>query len=314
MNFSSLLSELDVLHDCTFCPRNCHANRFSQKLGYCKTGTGFNISSICIHRGEEPVISGFKGICNIFFSHCNLQCSFCQNHQISDNLINTTSFALSLEAVTSQIIRILDQGINIVGFVSPSHMIPQMKAIIRAVKSLGYEPTWVYNTNGYDTVETLRDLEEVIDVYLPDLKYMDSTLSARLSDAADYPEVAGAALKEMLRQKGTTLRINDDGYAESGLLIRHLVLPGYIQNSIDVLKFIAEELSPLVHVGLMSQYYPANSVCSEKELSRSLTKKEYNRVVEVMDEFGFSRGFIQELESFNQYRPDFDKNHPFEQD
>ncbi len=314
MDFSPLLSELDTLHDCALCPRNCHADRFSAKLGYCKASSDFTISSICIHRGEEPVISGSKGICNIFFTHCNLQCRFCQNHQISDNQIDGTPFVLSLEAVTRQVTRILDRGINIVGFVSPSHMIPHVKAIIRAVKNRGYEPTWVYNSNGYDKVETLRDLEKVIDVYLPDLKYMDSRLAAKLSDAADYPEVAGIALKEMLRQKGTTLIINDNGYAESGLLIRHLVIPGNIDNSIEVLRFIAEELSPMVHIGLMSQYYPAHLAFSEMELSRSLTKKEYERVVKAMDEFGIRRGFIQEMESFNHYRPDFNKNHPFELD
>lgn len=314
MDFSSHLSELEVLHDCALCPRNCHANRFSSQSGYCKTGSGFNISSICIHRGEEPVISGPKGICNIFFTHCNLQCRFCQNHQISDNHIANFPFLLTLEEVTSQITGILDQGINIVGFVSPSHMIPQMKAIIREVNSLGYTPTWVYNSNGYDRVETLRGLEGMIDVYLPDLKYMDAGLSARLSDAPDYPEVSSKALKEMLRQKGTTLRINDQGYAESGLLIRHLVIPGNVENSISVLRFIAEELSPLVHIGLMSQYYPAHKAAYDKDISRSLTEREYDRVLHAMEEFGLSRGFIQELESFNHYRPDFDKNHPFEHD
>ncbi|MBE0647666.1 MAG: 4Fe-4S cluster-binding domain-containing protein [Bacteroidales bacterium] len=314
MDFSSPLSELDVLHDCVICPRNCHADRFSQKLGYCKSGADFTISSICIHRGEEPVIIGSRGICNIFFTHCNLQCSFCQNHQISDNNIQNTFYTLSLEAATGQITRILDQGINMVGFVSPSHMIPQMKAIIRAVESLGYKPTWVYNTNGFDKVESIRDLEGVIDVYLPDLKYMDADLSKRLSDAPDYPEVAGAALKEMLRQKGTTLRLNEEGYAESGILIRHLVLPGYIQNSLEVLRFIAEELSPLLHIGLMSQYYPSHKASADRNLSRSLAKHEYQAVVNVLEELGMSRGFIQELDSFNHYRPDFNKNHPFEKD
>jgi len=219
-----------------------------------------------------------------------------------------------LEEVTSQITAILDQGINIVGFVSPSHVIPQMKAIIREVNSLGYTPTWVYNSNGYDSVETLRGLEGMIDVYLPDLKYMDAILSARLSDASDYPEVSSKALKEMLRQKGTTLRINDQGYAESGLLIRHLVIPGNVENSINVLRFIAEELSPLVHIGLMSQYYPAHKAFHDKDISRSLTEREYNRVLQALEKFGLSRGFIQDLESFNHYRPDFDKNHPFEHD
>ncbi|MBN1199520.1 MAG: radical SAM protein, partial [Bacteroidales bacterium] len=190
MDFSPLLHELDVLQDCALCPRNCHADRFSSTLGYCRTGIGFNISSICIHQGEEPVISGSKGICNLFFAHCNLQCSFCQNHQISDNQINPALFSVSLEEVIRQVTGILDQGINRVGFVSPSHMIPQMKIIIRAVEQLGYHPTWVYNSNGYDKVETLRGLEGMIDVYLPDLKYMDPLLAAKLSDAEDYPEVA----------------------------------------------------------------------------------------------------------------------------
>lgn len=314
MDFSPLLRELDVLDDCTLCPRNCHANRFSNRLGYCRTGTGFSISSICIHRGEEPVISGSKGICNLFFTHCNLQCRFCQNHQISDNRNDADPFDLSIDEVVRQITRILDQGIPSVGFVSPSHMIPQVKVIVKAVKSAGYNPIWVYNSNGYDKVDTLRQLEGVINVYLPDLKYMDPLLAKQLSDAEDYPRVAGAALKEMLRQQGTTLRVNDDGYAESGLLIRHLVLPGNVSNSLEVLKFIADELSPSVHVALMSQYYPAHRAITDRHLSRSLSGAEYATVVKEMEELGLVRGFIQELESFNHYRPDFNKNHPFEHD
>lgn len=314
MEFCSHLHHLDRLTDCSLCPRNCHANRFTSRLGYCNAGAGFSISSICIHQGEEPVISGTHGICNLFFTHCNLQCIFCQNHQISDNQINTSLFELPLESVVARVTDILDQGINIVGFVSPSHMIPQMRVIIGAVESLGYKPTWVYNTNGYDKVDTLRELEGIIDVWLPDFKYMDSKLSARLSDAPDYPSVAGAALKEMLRQKGTTLRINEQGYAESGILVRHLVLPGQVENSLDVLRYMAEELSPILHIGLMSQYYPAHRSGADRDLSRSLYQEEYDRVTEAMEEFGLSRGFIQEMESFSHYRPDFNKNHPFEQD
>ncbi|MBL7138478.1 MAG: 4Fe-4S cluster-binding domain-containing protein [Bacteroidales bacterium] len=314
MDFSSLLNELDILHDCALCPRDCHADRFTAKRGYCNAGTGFSISSICIHRGEEPIISGSRGICNIFFTHCNLQCMYCQNHQISDNLRDHGPDEMQLEEVIRQVTGILDTGINIVGFVSPSHMVPQMKAIIRVIGSLGYKPTWVYNTNGYDKTDTLRGLEGIIDVYLPDLKYMDSGQADRLSDAADYPVVAGAALKEMLRQKGTALRVNEEGYAESGILIRHLVLPGTIRNSIEVLRFIATELSPLLHIGLMSQYYPANRAFSDPELSRSLARKEYARAVKAMEAFGINRGYIQGLASYNHYRPDFNKNHPFEPD
>ncbi len=312
MDFSPLLSELETLHDCALCPRHCHADRFSPNDGYCQAGTGFSISSICIHRGEEPVISGSKGICNIFFTNCNLQCTFCQNYQISDNTREHAFEELPLREVIRQVTEILDSGINIVGFVSPSHFIPQMKIIIKAIEGSGYHPTWVYNTNGYDSVETLQSLEGIIDVYLPDFKYMSSSVAKEMSDASDYSEVASAALKEMFRQKGSALLINDQGYAESGILIRHLVLPGHVENSQQVLKFIAEELSPGLHIGLMSQYSPTQRVARDPTLGRTLTKAEYNRVIETMEELEMRRGFIQGLDSFAHYRPDFNNNHPFE--
>jgi len=305
-------NELECLRDCVICPRECHADRFSGKPGYCRVPVSYSASSVCIHRGEEPVISGSKGICNVFFPHCNLQCSYCQNHQISHNYSPLPPGYSAPGEIVLQITRILDTGINSVGFVSPSHMVPQMKVVIKEIERMGYHPIWVYNSNGYDKVETLRELEGIIDVYLPDFKYMDTGLSGRLSGAPDYPEVAAAAIREMIRQKGTTLRINDEGYAESGVLIRHLVLPGYVENSIRVLKYIAEEISPLVHIGLMSQYFPVYRAPEDPVINRSLQPQEYGKVVRAMEEFGLHRGFIQELQSFNHYRPDFNKNHPFE--
>ena len=314
MDFSPLLSELETLRDCHLCPRNCHADRFSANLAYCRGSNGFSISSICIHRGEEPVISGSMGICNIFFTNCNLQCTYCQNYQISDNRRDHTSEEMPLGEVIRQVTEILDTGINIVGFVSPSHFIPQMKIIIRAIEGAGYNPTWVYNTNGYDSVDMLRSLEGIIDVYLPDFKYMSSSVAKELSDASDYPEVASDALKEMFRQKGSALLINDQGYAESGILIRHLVLPGQVENSQHVLKFIAESLSPNLHIGLMSQYSPTDRVARDPAMGKPLTRSEYNRVIDTMERLGMRRGFIQGMESFAHYRPDFNKNHPFEPD
>jgi putative pyruvate formate lyase activating enzyme len=177
MDFTSFLAPLDKLHDCDMCPRECHADRFSDDLGYCKTKAVFNISSIFVHKGEEPAISGENGICNIFFSHCNLQCIYCQNYQISDNSTSGKSTEMELDEVIRQVTIILDSGINRVGFVSPSHFIPQVKIIIQCIKSLGYDPVWVFNTNGYDKPETLRSLEGIIHVYLPDLKYMESALA-----------------------------------------------------------------------------------------------------------------------------------------
>ena len=202
---NDILSPLEELRNCTICPRKCHADRFSDKKGYCKAGTEFGISSICIHRGEEPVISGSRGICNVFFTNCNLQCVFCQNWQISNNKINHKADFMMLEEVLSQIIRILDTGINILGFVSPSHYIPQMKIIIKALEIKGLNPTIVYNSNGYDCVEQLKSLEGIVDVYMPDFKYMDEDISRKYSDAKDYPLQALLAHKEMLRQMGSNM-------------------------------------------------------------------------------------------------------------
>ncbi len=303
---------LKPLANCSLCPRNCAANRFGDKLGYCKSDTSFYISSICIHRGEEPPISGPNGICNIFFGHCNLQCVYCQNHQISDNTDKFAARAWDLKSILQEIIRCLDAGCKGVGFVSPTHFVPQFKVIVSALHDLGLHPTIVFNTNGYDAVKTLKGIEELVDVWLPDFKYMDSALSAKYSDAKNYPEIAAKALREMYRQKGSSLITDDDGAAERGILIRHLVLPGHVQNSIDVLRFIAEEISTSIHISLMSQYHPTFSVNDKPPLNRPLYQEEYFRVVDEFYRLGFRNGFIQDLDSYESYRPDFDQKHPFE--
>jgi putative pyruvate formate lyase activating enzyme len=312
MDFTSFLKPLEQLHDCDLCPHECHVDRFSAKLGYCKSDASFNISSICIHKGEEPAISGAGGICNIFFTHCNLQCIYCQNFQISDNLASVTSTRLELEEVIRQVKVILDSGINRVGFVSPSHFIPQVKIIMKCILSMGYKPVWVYNSNGYDKAETLRSLEGMIDVYLPDFKYMEPALAGEYSDAPDYPEMAARSLKEMFRQKGAILHLAQDGTAESGIIIRHLVLPGHIENSLKVLKYISEELSPKLHISLMSQYYPTPRVSCHPKLKNTVSAEEYAIVVSQMDWLEMYNGWIQELSSAAHYRPDFNGDHPFE--
>lgn len=303
---------LDELRACNICPRKCNANRFSGKKGYCKAGTEFSISSICIHRGEEPVISGSNGICNVFFTNCNLQCVYCQNWQISSNRQDHSRNHMALEEVLRQITGILDSGINIVGFVSPGHFIPQMKIIVNALSELGYHPTIVYNSNGYDDVEQLKRLEGMVDVYLPDFKYMDEALARRYSDAPDYPVIALKAHKEMLRQTGSGLIVDNEGYAMRGMLIRHLVLPGHTGNSLQIMEVIAEELSPNIHVALMSQYYPCHLANEFEPLKNHVDPKEYKKVVKRMEELGITRGFIQGIESADHYRPDFEDEQPFE--
>jgi putative pyruvate formate lyase activating enzyme len=312
MDYTPFMAPLEELRNCYLCPRNCHADRFTSKVGYCKSDASFNISSICIHLGEEPVISGNKGICNVFFTNCNLQCAYCQNWQISANRKERKSTEMSLEKVIMEITNILDGGVNMIGFVSPSHAIPQMMIIINIIEALGYQPVKVYNTNGYDKPETIKSLDGIIDVYLPDFKYMDPFLSKDYSDAADYPEVASMAVKEMFRQKGSALHLSEHGTAESGMIIRHLVLPGQVENSRKVLKFIAEEISIKVHISLMSQYYPTLGVSCHPLLNRTLKQDEYQAVVDEMNYLGFSNGWIQELESTHNYQPDFQREHPFE--
>lgn len=309
---ANILDPLEELRACNICPRKCNADRFSKKKGWCKAGTEFSISSICIHRGEEPVISGSKGICNVFFTNCNLQCVFCQNWQISDNDIDHSGDYIEFKEVLNRIVDILDTGINILGFVSPGHFIPQMKVIVLALDHLGYHPTIVYNSNGYDDIEQLRQLEGMVDIYLPDFKYMDDEIASKYSEAKDYPEIALKAHKEMLRQTGSNLIIDNNGYAMRGMLIRHLVLPGHTDNSMKVMDAIANELSPNMHVALMSQYYPCHKAGDYKPLQEYVHPKEYYKVVRRMQELGITRGFVQSIESSGHYRPDFGEEHPFE--
>ncbi len=302
----------EPLRDCRLCPRNCGADRFSADLGYCNSDASFYISSICVHRGEEPPISGPHGICNVFFGHCNLQCVYCQNHQISNNCGPRAARRWSLREVLQEIVSCLDAGCEGVGFVSPSHVVPQVKVIVNALHELGLKPVIVYNTNGYDTLHTLRDIESLVDVYLPDFKYTDGELARKYSGAANYPGIAAKALKEMYRQKGSSLLLNERGVAERGILIRHLVLPGHVENSIGVLRFIAEEVSTSLHISLMSQYHPAFRALTMPPIHRPLYKEEYDAVVDAFYGLGLRNGYFQEMDSFENYRPDFDKGHPFE--
>lgn len=301
----------DAYNSCILCPHKCGINRNDGELGLCGASSKQHISSICIHQGEEPAISGEKGICNVFFSHCNLACIYCQNHQISrrNNPIETI---ISTEEVVSQIIKILDRGIRAVGFVSPSHMVLQVMDIIESLHREGYHPVTVWNSNAYDKPETLRMMESYIDIYLPDFKYADDNLAKQYSGIEQYSSIALKAIKEMYYQKGNTLLYDENSQLERGLVIRHLVLPNHIVNSIAVMNMIAEEISPRVAVSLMSQYYPPLDLQLPYALSRNLKKEEYETVIEHMQKLSITKGWVQEFESQDFYRPEFNQNHPFE--
>jgi putative pyruvate formate lyase activating enzyme len=307
------LRHLEVLRQCSICPRNCGADRLNGSVGWCGSDAGFNISSIVLHHGEEPAISGTHGICNIFFSRCNLACIYCQNHQISRRRGIVTERKLTLTEVVAQIIDFLDDGCTVVGFVSPSHYIPHVKSIIDNLREEGRNPTFVYNTNAYDKAEEIESLENYIDVYLPDLKYLDEKNSHLYSGTDNYPEFAKAAILEMYRQKGSTLRFDDSGQVTNGLIIRHLILPGLAEESKAILQWIAWELSQSVAISLMAQYYPAAEVLAHSNLGRPICLAEYNSVVEEIETLGFYKGWVQDMESHMYYRPDFQSKNPFTQ-
>ena len=301
---------LESYNSCSICPRNCKVNRSKGETGICGSDAGFNISSICRHQGEEPAISGEKGICNIFFSRCNLSCIYCQNFQISSNLCDVKIQNMDLDIVTDTVVKFLDQGCHAVGFVSPSHHIPHVKAIVEALRFRGYHPVFVYNTNAYDKVDEIRNLEEYIDIYLPDYKYSDNSLARKFSKVADYQQTAFAAISEMYRQKGSTLVMNENGFAERGMIIRHLVLPGYVANSIQVLNDIAG-ISTSLTISLMAQYWPTPAVKEHHSLGRKLLETEYEGVKTELEKLGFYKGWVQDLESSDTYRPDFETDMPF---
>ncbi len=294
---------------CTICPKGCDADRES-RLGFCGGALEPEVATICVHKGEEPPLCGEKGICNVFFAHCNLQCVYCQNGAISAHRAASEIRFRGVEAIVEGIAEALSETENMVGFVTPSHYANCIPAIVEGLHAKGLFPTTVYNTGGYDSVETLRMLTPYIDIYLPDLKYMDRGLAERYSHAADYPEVACRALKEMYRQKGSSLPTDERGLAYRGIIVRHLVLPGQVRNSLDVLEALAD-ISTGLHIALMAQYFPPQKGLPD-ELGRTLREEEYNEVVERFYDLGFYRGWVQELEAEGCYRPDFDKREAFE--
>jgi putative pyruvate formate lyase activating enzyme len=269
-----------------------------------------HISSIVIHRGEEPILGNKKGVCNVFFSGCNLQCIYCQNYQISTrcNEISLLNSDDAIEKITS----ILNQGVNTVGFVSPSHHISEMLFLIHEINNRGFNPVWIYNSNGFDSVKTLKKLDGIINIYLPDFKYATNALAEKLSGVKKYTDVALKSIKEMYFQKGNPIMLDTSNCGTSGLIIRHLVLPGMVENSINVLEIIAEYFSTNISISLMAQYSPIPRVETHPLLSRTVTPDEYQQVINAFDRLGFSKGWIQSLDRNEFFNPDFTKDNPFE--
>lgn len=298
------------LTNCVCCPRNCGVNRIAGKLAVCKVGAEIRISHAGLHFGEEPPISGTKGSGTIFFAGCNLRCVFCQNFQISQEFKLHRNRILTVGELSDEMLRLQNEGAHNINFVSPSHMIFQMAEAILAAKEKGLSIPIVYNTNGYDSVDALRQIRGLVDIYLPDIKYMDNALGKRYSAVLDYAEIIPGVLKEMLDQVGQ-LQMDDDGIATRGLLVRHLVLPGQLDNTQSCLHFLAD-LSPDIFVSLMSQYSPQHKASRYPEINRILTATEYDEITEYALDLGLENAFVQEIESQTQCLPDFAQEIPFD--
>ncbi|HXG84410.1 MAG TPA: radical SAM protein [Pyrinomonadaceae bacterium] len=305
-----------LLERCTVCPKDCGNNRLKDEIAACYSGRLPIVSSYTPHFGEEPALSGTGGAGNIFFGNCNLRCVYCQNYQISQTWKTQKKNEITHERLAEMMLELQGRGCHNIGFVSPTHFAPQMARAILIAAENGLNLPIVYNTNAYDSVEVLRLLDGIVDVYLPDLKYADNDAGFEFSKIRDYTTFARSAIKEMFRQTGDELVFDANGLLKRGLVIRLLVLPNDLAGIEENLRWIKEELSPKVAISLMAQYYATNKAATDERyilLSRRISEREWLKAVTLLEDLGIEEGFMQEYESASHYyRPDFaDTEKPF---
>lgn len=274
-----------LLSSCTLCPRKCRADRRAGRLGACKCGELARVASYGPHHGEEHPLSGRHGSGTVFFNRCNLRCVYCQNHDISQQ---DAGQELTPEELAAVFLELQHMDCHNINLVSPSHVVPQILAAVLIAAGAGLRLPLVYNTGGYDSLETLALLDGLVDIYMPDMKYADAQTSHLLSGAKDYPRVNRAAVKEMHRQVGDLL-IGADGLAQRGLLVRHLVLPHRLAGTSEVVRFLAEEVSPDTYLNVMAQYHPAYQADAYPALRRRITPQEYEAALQAARVAGLTR-------------------------
>lgn len=284
---------LASLAACRLCPRGCAADRLAGKYGVCRMGARPVVASWNVHRWEEPPISGTAGSGTIFFSGCTGQCIFCQNYPISQYRYGNE---VSCERLGEMMLELQRRGCHNINFVTPTHFAPHILAATDFAARRGLRIPLIYNTSGYETVETLRMLEGVIDIWLPDAKYADDAIARRLSGFPAYVAHNRATLREIFRQVGAELIRDANGIARRGMIVRHLVLPDGLAGTAEVLQWIAAELSPAIHISLMDQYFPAYKAVNDPTLNRKITAEEYDAAVAAFDAAGLTCGWLQDHE------------------
>ena len=297
-----------MLDKCELCPRACKVNRLNGELGFCKASDKVKVALVSTHYFEEPCISGElgenqKGSGTIFFSNCNLRCMFCQNYEISHK-------GKGVEITTDRLAEIMieqqERGVNNINLVTPTIYVYQIIEAIKKAKAMGLHIPIVYNTCAYETVETIKMLDGLIDIYLPDLKYFADNIAIKYSMAPHYFENASEVIKEMQRQVGENV-FDENGIMQKGMIIRHLILPNHLQNTKHVLKWIKENLPEGTYVSVMAQYFPTYKAKEDESISRKINQKEYDEIEAYLSELDLENGYIQELGKHEEeYVPNFD--------
>ena len=283
----------NYMTNCTLCPRKCRVNRFDGQVGYCKTGAEIVAARAALHFWEEPCISGTNGSGTVFFSGCNMRCVFCQNHSIAAAI---SGQEISLERLSDIFLELQEKGAHNINLVTPTHYIPQIVIALQKAKENGLSIPIVYNTGGYEEVSSLKLLDGLIDIYLPDFKYKSTELSMNYSGAADYFAKACDALAEMYRQVGDPA-FAADGLMKRGIIVRHLLLPGQTADTKRVLRYLHETYHDHIYISIMNQYTPLPHVEQIPDLNRKVTDEEYRRVLSFAEEIGIEKGFRQEGET-----------------
>lgn len=284
------MKNMNKYENCLLCPRKCGINRSTRQTGVCGVSSEIKVARAALHYWEEPCISGKRGSGAVFFSGCSLHCVFCQNREISDGKAGKV---ISKERLSDIFIELADKGANNINLVTPGQYIPDIVWAVNDAKSRGMKLPIIYNTSGYENVTDLKLLEGIVDVYLPDFKYMDSTLSARYSRAKDYPSVAKQALSEMVRQQPDVVIDDATGLIQKGVIVRQLLLPGHVNDAKAVLKYLYDTYHDHVYISMMSQFTPI-ALKDYPEINRTVTRREYERLVDYALEIGITNAFIQE--------------------
>ena len=294
---------LEQLIECNVCPHKCKVNRLEGKSGRCKCNDKIKIALVSTHMYEEPCISGTNGSGTIFFSNCNLSCKFCQNYEISQL---GKGHEITIEELASIMVKQQEAGVHNINLVTPTMYVYQIIEAIKIARKNGLNIPIIYNSNGYENVETIKALKGYIDVYLPDLKYYSNEIAVKYSKAPNYFEIASKAILEMINQVGEPI-FDEDGMIKKGVMIRHLVLPNHIQNSKNVLKWIKENIPEEIYIDVMAQYFPTYKAKEDELINRKLTKREYKEIENYFYLLDFKNGYMQELgEHEEEYVPKWD--------